>query len=119
MAHATHHGASRPAWTLAGPRCAGTTSHYCCLSSPPLRLIPIQPPTANRLQAWVSGKVEQLLGVKEPTLVDYVVKLLAQATSAAALAVELNPVLDSDTETFVIKLYRTVIYETEKASMGL
>ena len=70
-------------------------------------------------QTWVSGKVEQLLGVKEPTLVDYVVKLLAQGTSAAALAIELSPVLDSDTETFVIKLYRTVIYETEKALMGL
>lgn len=70
-------------------------------------------------QAWVSSKVEQLLGVKEPTLVDYVVKLLGQHTGPEQLFGELSPVLDNDTETFVIKLYRMVIFETEKSAMGL
>lgn len=70
-------------------------------------------------QGWVSGKVEQLLGVQEPTLVDYVVKLLGQHTAASSLHAELSPVLDNDTETFVIKLYRMVVYETEKAALGL
>ncbi|GFR49350.1 hypothetical protein Agub_g11374 [Astrephomene gubernaculifera] len=73
----------------------------------------------EKFKGWVSSKVEQLLGVKEPTLVDYVVKLLGQHTSPAALHGELSPVLDNDTETFVIKLYRMVIYETEKAALGL
>ena len=63
--------------------------------------------------------MSQLLGVQEPTLVDYVVKLLGQHTSPASLHAELSPVLDNDTETFVIKLYRMVIYETEKAALGL
>ncbi len=63
--------------------------------------------------------MEQLLGVKEPTLVEYVVKLLGQHTAPSVLYVELSPVLDNDTETFVIKLYRMAIYETEKAALGL
>ncbi len=67
----------------------------------------------------MSGKVEQLLGVPEPTLVDYVVKLLGNRTGPEQLHGELAPVLDNDTETFVIKLYRMVIYETEKAALGL
>ncbi|EFJ45965.1 hypothetical protein VOLCADRAFT_63199 [Volvox carteri f. nagariensis] len=73
----------------------------------------------EKFKGWVSSKVEQLLGVQEPTLVDYVVKLLGQHTAPNMLHAELNPVLDNDTETFVIKLYRMVIYETEKAALGL
>ncbi|KXZ56101.1 hypothetical protein GPECTOR_2g983 [Gonium pectorale] len=73
----------------------------------------------EKFKGWVSSKVEQLLGVQEPTLVDYVVKLLGQHTGPPQLYGELSPVLDNDTETFVIKLYRMVIYETEKAALGL
>ncbi|GIL79573.1 hypothetical protein Vretimale_12281 [Volvox reticuliferus] len=73
----------------------------------------------EKFKGWVSSKVQQLLGVPEPTLVDYVVKLLGQHTTPDMLHTELSPVLDNDTETFVIKLYRMVIYETEKAALGL
>ncbi|GIL52376.1 hypothetical protein Vafri_8264 [Volvox africanus] len=73
----------------------------------------------EKFKGWVSSKVQQLLGVPEPTLVDYVVKLLGQHTTPCMLHAELSPVLDNDTETFVIKLYRMVIYETEKAALGL
>ncbi|PNW80034.1 hypothetical protein CHLRE_08g375084v5 [Chlamydomonas reinhardtii] len=73
----------------------------------------------EKFRGWVAGKVEQLLGVPEPTLVDYVVKLLGNRTGPEQLHAELAPVLDNDTETFVIKLYRMVIYETEKAALGL
>lgn len=40
-------------------------------------------------------------------------------SAPAHLFNELSPVLDNDTEMFVIKLYRMVIYETEKAAIGL
>ncbi len=65
------------------------------------------------------GQVEQLLGMPEPSLVAYVTDLLSQHTSPARTYEELHPVLDADTETFLIKLYRMVIYETEKAAISL
>ena len=63
--------------------------------------------------------MEQLLGMPEPSLVAYVTELLSQHTPPAKTLEELHPVLDADTETLVIKLYRMVIYETEKAAAGL
>jgi hypothetical protein len=46
------------------------------------------------------------IAFQEPTLVDYVVKLLSQRSTPEQLHAELSPVLDSDTDTFVLKLYR-------------
>jgi hypothetical protein len=42
-----------------------------------------------------------------------------QHTPPGKAAEELRDLLDSDTDTFVIKLYRTVIFETERAAAGL
>lgn len=47
------------------------------------------------------------------------VRVHVQARGPAEATQELEPLLDSDTETFVIKLYRTVIFETERAAAGL
>lgn len=63
--------------------------------------------------------MEQLLGMPEPSLVSYVADLLSQHTPPAKMHEELHPVLDADTETFIVKLYRMAIYETEKAAAGL
>ena len=64
-------------------------------------------------------QVEQLLGMPEPSLVEYVTDLLANKTGPAKVLEELHPVLDADTETFVIKLFRMVIYECAKSSANL
>eukprot|EP00798_Chlamydomonas_sp_ICE-L_P024964 gene24964-10622_t len=56
--------------------------------------------------------------MQEPTLVGYIMTLIQARAAPAKLAEELAPVLDSDTDTFVLKLYRMVIYETEKAAAG-
>lgn len=64
-------------------------------------------------------QVKDLLGSPEPSLVDYVVKLLSQASSPAKVFSELQPVLDHDTDMFVVKLFRMIIYETEKNALGL
>jgi len=74
---------------------------------------------AEKFSGWINQKVEQLLGMPEPTLVSYVTQLLSKRSAPAKLYEELSPVLDADTETFVIKLYRMVIYETEKAAANL
>ena len=68
---------------------------------------------------WIGTKVEQLLGMPEPSLVEYVTDLLAQRAAPAKMLDELHPVLDADTETFVIKLYRMVIYECAKRDANL
>ncbi len=34
-------------------------------------------------------------------------------------ASELEPLLDSETDTFIIKMYRTIIFETERTAAGL
>jgi hypothetical protein len=42
-----------------------------------------------------------------------------QRRSPAEAAAELEPLLDTDTPGFVIKLYRTIIFETERQAAGL
>ncbi|KAG1677373.1 hypothetical protein FOA52_010752 [Chlamydomonas sp. UWO 241] len=73
----------------------------------------------SKFSNWIGQKVEQLLGMPEPSLVGYVTDLLSQSAPPSKTYDELHPVLDADTETFVIKLYRMVIYETEKAAARL
>ncbi len=74
---------------------------------------------SSKFSAWIGTKVEQLLGMPEPSLVEYVTELLASRSPPAKTHDELLPVLDADSETFVMKLYRMVIYETEKAHANL
>ena len=46
-------------------------------------------------------------------------KRLREHKGAGHLMAELSNIFDEDTERFVLMLYRTVIYETEKAALGL
>ncbi|GAX74794.1 hypothetical protein CEUSTIGMA_g2241.t1 [Chlamydomonas eustigma] len=69
---------------------------------------------SSKFRNWINAKVDQLLGMPEPSLVTYICDLLNQHTPPSVMFEELQPVLDADSETFVIKLYRMVIYETEK-----
>ena len=67
------------------------------------------------VQRWVTKKVTELLGEEEPSLVEFVVEKAAEHLSASAMVEELEPVLDTEAEPFVIKLWRMLIYETLKA----
>eukprot|EP00199_Chlamydomonas_sp_CCMP681_P001147 CAMPEP_0119104138 /NCGR_PEP_ID=MMETSP1180-20130426/2429_1 /TAXON_ID=3052 ORGANISM="Chlamydomonas cf sp, Strain CCMP681" /NCGR_SAMPLE_ID=MMETSP1180 /ASSEMBLY_ACC=CAM_ASM_000741 /LENGTH=774 /DNA_ID=CAMNT_0007088819 /DNA_START=12 /DNA_END=2336 /DNA_ORIENTATION=- len=68
---------------------------------------------------WVDAKVKQLLGASEPSVVSFIMELIGASKSPAEAAAELEPLLDTDTRTFVLKLYRTVIFETERSALGL
>lgn len=72
-----------------------------------------------RLQAWLNKKVAELLGMEEASLVAHVLAQLAKRCSPAALVSELAGILDDEAEGFVLKLYRMLIYETEKSAAGL
>lgn len=69
----------------------------------------------DSVQRWVSKKVTELLGEEEPSLVEFVVEKTAEHLPAAAMVEELEPVLDTEAEPFVIKLWRMLIYEVLKA----
>ena len=70
---------------------------------------------AASVKRWVAKKVTELLGEEEPSLVEFVVEHTDKHAGAAELTAELTPVLDAEAESFVVKLWRMVIYETLKA----
>ncbi len=69
---------------------------------------------ATRIRTYVSKKIAELLGEEEQTLVDFVMEKLQEHAQASQMLTELVEVLDEDAQGFVLKLYRTVIYETQK-----
>ena len=71
---------------------------------------------SDSVQRWVNKKVAELLGEEEPSLVEFVVEKAGEHLGAAAMVDELEPVLDTEAEPFVIKLWRMLIYETLKAN---
>ena len=52
-------------------------------------------------------------------MVDYIMTLLAEHTSAKKVLEALQEVLDEETNPFVFKLFRMVIFETLKQAAGL
>ncbi len=73
----------------------------------------------STLGSWVGKKVAELLGEEEPSLTEFVVGKLKEHTGAEDMLQELKEVLDEEAEGFVLRLYRTVLYETKKAAAGL
>ncbi|KAI9017154.1 hypothetical protein BC832DRAFT_588428 [Gaertneriomyces semiglobifer] len=75
--------------------------------------------TSNKLRPWINKKVTEYMGAEEPDLVDFVISFVEKRTSAQQLLEELQPALDEDAESFVIMLWRMLIYETEARFQGL
>ena len=59
------------------------------------------------------------MGAEEQSLADFVMQNVASHTPPAKLMEELSGVLDEDTEGFVVKLYRLIIFESQKSALGL
>jgi len=75
----------------------------------------------TRLEAsisrWIGDKVKELLGQEERSMTDFIIDKLSNHTPAKVMYEELLPVLDEDTEVFILKLYRLVIFEVEKLKL--
>eukprot|EP00210_Caulerpa_lentillifera_P004499 g4293.t1 len=73
-----------------------------------------------KIQTWVSKKISEILGFEEESLSSFIMNQLNQHQPPSELEQELFEVLEDkkETEVFIIKLYRTVIFETEKAALG-
>ena len=64
---------------------------------------------------WISKKLTTLMGESEPALVRFVVDKLGARARPESLVADLEPVLDAETDAFVLGLWRVLIFETKKA----
>ena len=59
------------------------------------------------------------MGAEEASMVEFVMGQLNDHTAPSKMHEELSPVLDDEADNFVLKLYRMVIFETQKHAQGL
>lgn len=69
------------------------------------------------IKNWVVRKIIEYLGEEEATLTDFIITKLKSRCPPNELLTELAAVLDEDAETFVIKLWRMLIFSMLKASI--
>lgn len=65
---------------------------------------------------WVKKKIVEYLGEEEATMVEFVLKKLAQHAPAREILAELQLVLDDDAEVFVKLLWRKLAFEAVRAA---
>eukprot|EP00996_Jenningsia_fusiforme_P001133 NODE_2034_length_1318_cov_19.333333_g1849_i0.p1 GENE.NODE_2034_length_1318_cov_19.333333_g1849_i0~~NODE_2034_length_1318_cov_19.333333_g1849_i0.p1 ORF type:complete len:407 (-),score=72.12 NODE_2034_length_1318_cov_19.333333_g1849_i0:7-1227(-) len=66
----------------------------------------------QHLRKWISKNSSQLLGEEEPAFVEMIVENLQQRAPPNKLLKELEPVMDTEAESFVVRLWRLLILET-------
>ena len=64
-------------------------------------------------------QVAEMMGSEEGSMIEFVVEQLNGHMAPAKVLEELSPILDEEAESFVLKLYRMVIFETQKHAQGL
>ena len=79
-------------------------------------LITIAQRIENVAKAWVGKKIEEFLGESEETLCDFIISKITAGCAPSELQGELEVVLDSDAESFVLELYQILITESLKIS---
>ena len=68
----------------------------------------------NIIKTWIGGKIEEYLGEREDTLCDFIMSKILAESSPTQLESEVEVVLDTDAENFVIQLYQLLIKESLK-----
>lgn len=71
----------------------------------------------SSLKSWVVRKIVEYLGEEEATLTEFIMNKLLSHCQPQDLLTELQVVLDEDTEQFVIKLWRMLIFSILKATI--
>jgi len=72
-----------------------------------------------KMAPWVSKKIADYLGEEEPMLIKYVLEMLTEHSTAQSIIEKLAVVLEDEAETFVIKLWRYLIFESMRHQAGL
>ncbi|OAD06027.1 hypothetical protein MUCCIDRAFT_155224 [Mucor lusitanicus CBS 277.49] len=68
----------------------------------------------TKLHPFVSKKIVDLLGMEEDDLVKFVLQFIRERKGPDELVSELEGALDEDALVFVMKLWRALIFETER-----
>ncbi|ORZ24103.1 hypothetical protein BCR42DRAFT_446075 [Absidia repens] len=74
---------------------------------------------AEKLSPFVSKKIVELVGVEEEELASFILESIKKQTPPLDLVKELEMALDEDALVFVMKLWRTIIFETERIARHL
>ncbi|EGF77204.1 hypothetical protein BATDEDRAFT_91920 [Batrachochytrium dendrobatidis JAM81] len=72
-----------------------------------------------KLRPFLKRKIVEYVGDEETDLTEFILEKIKKQDSAQSVLEELEAVLDDETEVFVMKLWRMVIYETEARAQGL
>ena len=73
----------------------------------------------SKVKPWVAKKIDEYLGEEEPMLIKYVLEMVGEHSPASDVIEKLSAVLEDEAETFVIKLWRYLIFESMRAQAGL
>ncbi|KAJ9054093.1 hypothetical protein DSO57_1018219 [Entomophthora muscae] len=73
----------------------------------------------SKVRSFAEKKILEYLGVQEPALLKFVMGHLKTHQPPQALVEELEKALDEEGATFVMKLWRMIIFETEANALGL
>ena len=69
----------------------------------------------ERMRPWISKKITVFLGEEEKILVDYIVSSTQEHVKASQILELLQSILDEEAEMFVLKMWRTLIFEIKKS----
>ncbi|KAI7862951.1 hypothetical protein BDF14DRAFT_1734970 [Spinellus fusiger] len=69
---------------------------------------------SSKLQPFVSKKIIEIVGVQEDDLVNFILDFVRTKKSPTDLVTELEMTLDEEALVFVMKLWRALIFETER-----
>eukprot|EP00005_Dracoamoeba_jomungandri_P008783 CAMPEP_0174275112 /NCGR_PEP_ID=MMETSP0439-20130205/59651_1 /TAXON_ID=0 /ORGANISM="Stereomyxa ramosa, Strain Chinc5" /LENGTH=587 /DNA_ID=CAMNT_0015367191 /DNA_START=8 /DNA_END=1771 /DNA_ORIENTATION=+ len=69
----------------------------------------------KRMKPWVTKKIVEYLGEEEPSLINFIVRLMSNHNNPQEILTHLAYVLDEEAEVFVIKLWRMLIFEMIRA----
>jgi RNA-binding protein 25 len=67
------------------------------------------------MRPWITKKVIEYLGEEEKVLIDYICKKITEHQPPQEIQNQLSFVLDEETEIFVLKMWRLLIFEMLRA----
>ena len=72
----------------------------------------------KKIRPWVVKKIIEYLEVEEPTMIQFICTHIKEHKPAKELIAQLQPVLDEETEVFVITLWRMLVLESLRMEAG-
>lgn len=78
-----------------------------------------EPMIDSRIRPWIAKKVLNYIGEDEPALVSFICDCIKKHSDPKKLVLDLSMVFDEESESFITKMWRLIIYETEARYKGL